>query len=165
MSPVPCSSTLKSSITGDFSGFRILQVPSPLIVCFSPGQLAEGAYEIQDDIHSRKAAAKLMQTFPSQDPLPTFFTFPGILAVSSSSSRWTIPFWSRNPTIIFGTPSKNDCAQNLSSFRSYLSMSRSLRISAEVLSSTQWMGSSLRSGLQSQTVATGVSEYVYIGWA
>lgn len=89
--------------------------------------------------------------FPSQEPLPIFLTLPGILAVSSSSKRCTMPFWSRKPTMIVGTPSKKDCAQNFNNFRSYLSISRSLRISADVFSSTQWIGSSFLSGLQSHT--------------
>lgn len=104
------------------------------------------------DIHSRNAAAKLIHTFPSQVRRPVLLTMPGILAVSSSSRRWTTPCGSRKPTMILGTPSRNDWAQNLRSFLSYLSMSRSERSSAEVFSSTQWMGSSFRSGLQSQTV-------------
>lgn len=93
-----------------------------------------------------------MQMFPSQVTLPPFLTLFGMLAVSSSSKRWTIPRSSRKPTMILGTPSKNDCAQNFSSFRSYFTMSRSFLISADVLSSTQWITSSFRAGLQSQTV-------------
>lgn len=112
----------------------------------------------KQSLHSRNAAAKLMQIFPSHEPLPSFLTFPGILAVSSSSNRCTMPFWSRNPTMILGTPSRKDCAQNLSNFRSYLSISRSLRISADVFSSTQWIGSSFRSGLQSHTNQTESAE-------
>lgn len=53
--------------------------------------------------------------------------------------------------MIFGTPSKNDCIQNFNNLRSYLSMSLSFAISADVFSSTQLMGSSLFSGLQSHT--------------
>lgn len=93
-----------------------------------------------------------MQIFPSHVPLPTRLTLPGMLAVSISSKRWTMPRSSRNPTMIFGTPSRKDWAQNLSSFRSYLVTSRSFLISAAVFSSTQLMGSSFLSGLQSQTV-------------
>lgn len=36
ISPVPLSSILKTSMTEDFSGFRILHVPSPETVDFSP---------------------------------------------------------------------------------------------------------------------------------
>lgn len=100
---------------------------------------------------SRKLAVKLMQRLPSHVPLPLLFTVLGMFFVSSSSSRCRIPFLLRNPTIILGTPRRNDCIQNFSSFRSYLSMSLSFSISADVFSSTQWMGSSLLSGLQSHT--------------
>ena len=53
--------------------------------------------------------------------------------------------------MILGTPSKKDCIQNFSNLRSYLSISLSFVISAEVFNSTQLMGSSLFSGLQSHT--------------
>ena len=105
----------------------------------------------RNNIHSRKVAAKLIQIFPSHVPRPDFLTLFGMLAVSSSSKRRRIPPWSRNPTTILGTPRRKDCAQNFRSFRSNLTMSRSFLISAEVLSSTQLIGSSLRSGLLSQT--------------
>lgn len=36
ISPNPCSSTLNTSITGDFSNLRILQVPSSRMVFLSP---------------------------------------------------------------------------------------------------------------------------------
>jgi hypothetical protein len=35
---------------------------------------------------------EVMQTFPSQERRPTLNTFPGILAVSSSSRLWQMPF-------------------------------------------------------------------------
>lgn len=92
-----------------------------------------------------------MQMFPSQVLFPTFWTFPGMLEVSSSSRWRKVPCWSRNPTMILGTPNRNDWAQNFKSFRSYFIISRSFLISAEVFSSTQLIGSSFRSGLQSQT--------------
>ena len=53
--------------------------------------------------------------------------------------------------MIFGTPRRKDWIQNLRSFRSYLSMSRSLEMVAEVLSSTQLMASFLLGGLESHT--------------
>ena len=92
-----------------------------------------------------------MQRLPSQVPLPRRFTRPGIFFVSISSSLCKIPFLSRKPTTILGTPNRKDCIQNFRSLRSYFSMSLSLSISAEVFNSTQLMGSSLFSGLQSHT--------------
>jgi hypothetical protein len=50
-----------------------------------------------------------------------------------------------------GTPSRKDCVQNFSSFRSYLIIPLLSRISADVFSSTQLIGSSFLSGLASQT--------------
>ena len=102
-------------------------------------------------IHSRKLAAKLMQVLPSQRFLPRLLTISGMLWVLSSSSRIRIPSAVRKPTIIFGTPSKNDCIQNFKSFRSNLIWSRSLLISADVFNSTQLIGRFLSSGLISQT--------------
>lgn len=72
-----------------------------------------------------------------------------------SSTRCRMPSRERNPTIMRGTPSRNDWIQNLSSLRSKLSRSRSLRNSADVLSSTQFIGSPAFRGLQSQTVRRG----------
>ena len=106
--------------------------------------------EVVKPSHSRKAAVKLMQRLPSHIPLPCLTT-PGMFLVSSSSSLCRIPFWLRKPTIILGTPSKNDCIQNFSNLRSYLSISLSFAVSAVVFNSTQLMGSSLSSGLQSHT--------------
>src|ERR1700733_551454 len=74
-----------------------------------------------------------------------------MLWVLSSSSRVRIPSAVRKPTMIFGTPSKNDCIQIFKSFRSNLIWSRSLLISAEVFNSTQLTGRFLSSGLMSQT--------------
>ena len=54
--------------------------------------------------------------------------------------------------MIFGTPSKKDCAQNFSSLRWNLVSSWDDLISAEVFSSTQLIGASLFAGLQSHTV-------------
>ena len=92
-----------------------------------------------------------MQVLPSQRFLPWLLTISGMLWVSSSSSRVRIPSAVRKPTIIFGTPSKNDCIQIFKSFRSNLIWSRSLLISAEVFNSTQLTGRFLSSGLMSQT--------------
>jgi hypothetical protein len=102
-------------------------------------------------IHSRKLAAKLMQVLPSQRFLPRLLTISGMLWVLSSSSCVRIPSAVRKPTIIFGTPSKNDCIQIFKSFRSNLTWSRSLSTLAEVFNSTQLTGRFLSSGLMSQT--------------
>jgi hypothetical protein len=88
-------------------------------------------------LHSNNSDAKLMHIFPSQVPFPRLFTVPGIDAVSISSTLLRMPSGVRNPTMIFGTPRRNDCIQNFISFRSKVIISRSLRISALVLSSTQ----------------------------
>lgn len=154
MSPWPLSSSLKTSMTGDFSRLRIRHVPSVLTTDLSPNIKIR-----RDDLcghewnhsHSRNAAVKLMQTFPSQLPFPSLLTLPGIVWVSMSSSRNSIPCLSRNPTTIFGTPRRKDCAQNLSSFRSNLIFSLSLNSSEVVFNSTQLMGSSFRAGFESQT--------------
>jgi len=108
--------------------------------------------EASSDAQSRKAAVKLIHKFPFQVFLPLRLTMPGILLVSNSSSLSKMPILLRNPTMILGTPSRNDCIQNFRSFLSYLNMSLSLSIKAEVLSSTQLIGSSLLSGLRSHTV-------------
>ena len=156
ISPCPDSSCLNTSTTGDLSLLRIRQTPSSLIVVFSPSgfPLAKSTSlnRIQmENVHSRKLAVKLIQTFPSQDAL-FCFTSAGILLVSNSSMDWRIPCLLRKPTMIFGTPSRKDWIQNFSSFRSYLSMSLPLLMLAAVLSSTQLIGSFLLSGLQSQTL-------------
>lgn len=104
--------------------------------------------------HSRKTAVKLMHMLPSHAFLLFFFTFPGILDVFNSSRRWRTPDLLRNPTIILGTPSRNDWIQNLRSFLSNLAISRSFWISSEVFSSTQLTGRSLTSGLKSHTGVT-----------
>lgn len=155
MSPLPFSSILNTSITGDFSRFRIRHVPSVLTTVWSPDLVSKDFIALFGlDLHSRKAAVKFIQMFPSQLPRPSRLTLPGNPWVSSSSSRRSIPSLSRNPTTILGTPRRKDCAQNLSSLRSYLSFSLSLINSAVVFSSTQLIGSSLRTGLQSQTVTS-----------
>lgn len=91
-----------------------------------------------------------MQMLPSHCR-PRRATVSGIEATSMSSTRCRMPSRDRKPTMMRGTPSRNDWIQNLSSLRSKLSRSRSLRISAEVLSSTQLMGSPALGGLESQT--------------
>lgn len=63
-----------------------------------------------------------------------------------------MPSRERKPTMILGTPSRKDWAQNLRSLRSKLSRSRSDRMSALVLSSTQLIGEPGVGGLESQTV-------------
>jgi hypothetical protein len=119
---------------------------------FEPCQvISTRPQQCRKSIHSRKLAAKLMQVLPSQRFLPRLLTISGILWVLSSSSRIRIPSAVRKPTIILGTPSKNDCIQNFKSFRSNLIWSRSLLISAEVFNSTQLIGRFLSSGLMSQT--------------
>lgn len=153
MSPYPFSSRKKTSITGDLSRRRIRHTPSEVIVCLSPGKISMVEWHLTiGHLQSRKLAVKLIQRLPSHEFLPLRLTKPGILFVSNSSSRCKIPILLRNPIMIFGTPSKKDCIQNFRSFRSYLSMSLSFSIIADVLSSTQLIGSSLSSGLQSQTV-------------
>ncbi len=92
-----------------------------------------------------------MQRLPSQVPLPRLLTRPGMFLVSNSSTLCKMPLLLRKPTMTLGTPSRNDWTQNFSSFRSYLSMSLSFSISAEVFNSTQLMGPSLLFGLQSHT--------------
>lgn len=61
---------------------------------------------------SKNSSVKQIHAFASCFP---FFTVVGIFAVSSSSSCFRIPFLLRKPTMIFGTPSKNDWIQNLRS--------------------------------------------------
>lgn len=151
MFPCPFSSILNTSMTEAPSRLRILHNPSQLTTVFSP--ILEFSFAIhatrrQDDLHSRKLAAKLIHMLPSQLFPPTF---PGMLCVSISSMRNRIPCRSRKPTIIFGTPRRKAWAQNLRSFLSYFIMSRSPYISAVVFSSTQLIGSSFLFGLQSHT--------------
>ena len=78
--------------------------------------------------------------FPSQVPFPRLFTVPGIEEVSISSTLFRIPSGVRNPTMILGTPRRNDCIQNFMSLRSNVIMSLSFRISALVFNSTQLVG-------------------------
>ena len=147
---------------GDLSLRMIFQTPSPVMVVLRSINNFFLSAKIFDypskrkgdegkDEQSRKVVVKLMQTFPSQMGFRRFLIIPGIFFVSTSSRRRRIPCLLRKPTMIFGTPKRNDWAQNLSSFRSNLTMSWSLSISAEVLSSTQLIGTFSLSGLQSQT--------------
>ena len=101
--------------------------------------------------HSMKEAVKLIQIFPSHVRLPLRLMLPGMLCVSNSSTLCNMPSLLRNPTTIFGTPSRNDCAHIRSNFRSNFTTLLSSRISSDVLSSTQFIGCSLSSGLQSHT--------------
>lgn len=103
------------------------------------------------DSHSRKALAKLIHTLPSHCLRPRA-TLAGMEATSISSSLTRIPSRDRNPTMILGTPRRKDWIQNLRSFRSKLSLSRSPRMSIDVLSSTQLIGSPALGGLESHTV-------------
>ena len=102
---------------------------------------------------SSSADAKLMHILPSQVPFPALLTAPGIDAVSISSILFRIPSGVRNPTIILGTPSRNDCIQNFISLRSKVIISLSFRMSALVFSSTQFTGLPSE-GLASQTDAS-----------
>jgi hypothetical protein len=68
-----------------------------------------------------------------------------------SSSRSRVPVFERNPTMIFGTPSRNDWIQNLSNLRSNFRRSLSDWISSEVFSSTQLIGCVGSSGFRSHT--------------
>ena len=148
------------------------QTPLVVIVRLSPneGLIVDKSWGMKPS-HSRKAAVKLMQRLPSHVLLPCRLTIPGMFLVSvqvtlspnqppnaarcirspSSSSLCRIPFWLRKPTIILGTPSKKDWIQNFNNLRSYLSISLSFAISAAVFNSTQLMGSSRFTGLQSHT--------------
>jgi len=79
---------------------------------------------------------------PSHVPFPRRLTVPGIEAVSISSTLFRIPSGVRNPTMILGTPRRNDWIQNFINFRSKVIMSRSFRMSALVFNSTQLIGPS-----------------------
>lgn len=114
----------------------------------------------------------MIHRFPSQ-LAPALFTSPGIFWVFSSWILWRMPSFvrlakpyagiceqqtlERNPTMIFGTPSRKDWIQNLLSFRSNFTLSASEKISWLVFSSTQLMGSSGLSGRQSHTKSHTVS--------
>lgn len=102
-------------------------------------------------LQSNNPAAKLIHMFPSHVAFPLLFTVPGIFSVSISSILTRIPFWSRKPTIIFGTPRRKDWIQNFISLRSKARRSRSDWGLTEVLSSTQLMRVVGGSGLMSQT--------------
>lgn len=174
ISPFPECSTLKTSKQCNLSVLRILQTPSPTITVLSPGHhdwISWGSLakfvpshnnRMGHDLQSRNAAAKLMHTFPSQSCVP-LLTMSGMACVSSSSRRFNIPFPVRRPTIILGTPSRKDCAQNLRSLRSNFTWSRWVEISAAVLSSTQLMEWDGSEGLRSQTRGMGFSGRDVIG--
>lgn len=91
-------------------------------------------------LHSRNSPAKFthMSAFHRAPCLE--FTVCGMLCVSISLTSTRMPSLVRKPTIILGTPSRNDWIQNFMSLRWKLSMSWSERISAVVLSSTQFIG-------------------------
>ena len=98
MSPYPDSSTLKTSIIKDLSFRRMHQMPSPVIVCFSPGKVMHH-YKCQNlrlmgVLQSRNAAVKLMHKLPSQRP-DFLFTMPGMSLVSNSCNLSRMPFWLR----------------------------------------------------------------------
>jgi len=155
--PCPVSSTLKTSTLGALGRLRILQTPSSTMTerrtTFDVSNLVLPCGFFVRNPQSRNALAKLIHVFPSHFPPPRFCTLNGIVAVSISSSRSSLPSRERNPTMILGTPSRKDWIQNFSSFRSKFSMSRSFRISALVLSSTHLMGAPFSGGLESQTAA------------
>jgi hypothetical protein len=92
------------------------------------------------NMQSSNAEVKFIHMFPSHVPLPLLLTVLGIDAVSISSILFKNPSGVRNPTMIFGTPRRNDCIQNFISFLSKVTKSLSFRISAVVLSSTQFIG-------------------------
>lgn len=92
-----------------------------------------------------------MQRLPSQRFWPTCLTHFGISWVLNSSRRRSCPSRLLKPTIIIGTPSKNDWAQNFKSFRSKVTCCWYAPISSEVFSSTQFIGEFLSSGRQSHT--------------
>ncbi len=149
ISPCPVSSTLKTSITDVRSFLRTLQTPSSFMVAFKTAFGQRCFDVIPESLQSSSADAKLMHMLPSQVP-PLFFTVPGIEVVSISSILFRIPSGVRNPTIILGTPRRNDCIQNFISFLSKLIMSLSFRISALVFNSIQLIGLSSQ-GFASQT--------------
>ena len=103
------------------------------------------------DEQFRNPAAKLIHIFPSQVAFPLLFAIPGIFSVSISSTRSRTPFWSLKPTIIVGTPKRNDWIQNFMSLRSNASRSRSDWGEMDVLSSIQFIRVWGVSGLASQT--------------
>jgi len=110
------------------------------------------------NLQSSNADVKLIHIFPSQVPFPRLLTVPAIEAVSISSILFKMPSGVRNPTIILGTPSRKDCIQNFMSLRSKVIISLSLRMSALVFNSTQFMG--LPSvGLESQTWPISEAQY------
>ena len=100
--------TGKASMNPSFCLRCMRQTPSPLTVSL---------------MNSSIAAAKLIQVLPSHVPCPWRLTTEGIFCVSCSTSFNKWPSGDRKPTTIFGTPSRKDCAQNLRSFRSYLTSS------------------------------------------
>lgn len=169
ISPCPVSSIRNTSIMEDLSFLRIRHTPSPTIVSFRTAIVSHTVFsslasslpkvEIEEMKYSQSSnpAAKLMHIFPSQVPFPLLFTVPGILAVSISSTLFRNPSGVLNPTIILGTPNKKDWIQNFISLRSNVSISRSLRISALVFSSTQFMGWVGSWGLASHTMVGVVS--------
>lgn len=182
----PCpvvSSVLYTSMWVSLARRRILHTPSSSILVRSPIQFQSARFLLYPDsilhpskrisplflrrnhtpnfergknLHSRKALVKLMHTLPSHC-LPLRATVVGIEATSISSSFCRMPSRDRNPTMILGTPRRKDWIQNLSSFRSKFCWSLSLRISMEVLSSTQLTGSPALGGLESHTVLLGTT--------
>lgn len=103
------------------------------------------------NLHSRNAAAKLMQTAASQLRTPRFWAVWGMEAVCISSSLVRTPAWERKPTTILGTPSRCDWIQNRISLRSNPCIPRSSRISALVFSSTQFVAAPFSAGFESHT--------------
>lgn len=140
MSPWPASSILETSIVEDRSFLRIRQTPSSVMVALMTVKDWQQSTMIRINLQSSNAAAKLMHILPSHVPFPRLLTVPGIEAVSISSTLFKIPSGVLKPTMTFGTPRRKDCIQNFINFLSNAMRSRSFRMSAVVLSSTQLMG-------------------------
>lgn len=156
MSPWPVSSTLYISIIGDCWRRLILQTPSSLIVCFSPvvsrvRQVFQGIRRYSKNLQSKNSAAKLRHISAFHLGFGPALTMSGIVCVSNSFNSVNMPSLVRNPTMIFGTPSKNDCIQYFISFLWKFSISCGPRISPDVLSSTQFIGLPCSAGFESQT--------------
>lgn len=157
ISPWPVSSTLKTSMVGDWGRRRIRHTPSSLIVLESPGLSVGEAggggvqREKEGGSHSRKTPAKLTHMSAFHEGLGRELTVCGIRCVSISSRLARTPSRVRKPTMILGTPSRNDWIQNFMSLRWKTSASWGPRISTDVLSSTQLIGAPFSTGFESQT--------------
>jgi hypothetical protein len=108
---------------------------------------------------------RLQELQHSRGKVDASVSIPSTLAlwVSCSASVSRNPSGDRKPTIIFGTPRRNDCAQNLSSFRSYFTSSRWVAGCCDVLSSIQGIGSAGLSGLAPMTASTSPARIRVVG--